>query len=60
MTVTEIIKNSNVSGYFLKDDLSLSGAKHNRAYSKPNRVKGSFYRKDAKTQRRKEKKRKVK
>jgi len=39
MTIAVIIKNTNVSGYFRKADLSLSGGKHNKASSKPYRVK---------------------
>jgi len=42
MTIAEIIKNSNVSGYLKRDDLSLSWAKHNRMYSKLNRDKVSY------------------
>ena len=39
MTIAVIIKNTNVSGYLKRDDLSLSGGKHNKASSKPYRVR---------------------
>jgi len=42
MTIAVIIKNTNVSGYFRKADLSLSGEKHNLEYPKLNRDKGSL------------------